>query len=194
MVKRNKFYALCLSSLALLISCESTEKVEEPAVQIEEPVIEQEEPQIDEEPVQEEDEFSRSTKEVDISVEEFNKDKRIILQIITELSDVMADKNYEKWLSYIDPESINYWSNPNNLKQASKRLPVKNLRLANLYDYFIFVFCPSRKGRTVDEIRYISLDSVKAVQVSDEVDVVYYNFVKINDKWMVKIPPLSSQE
>ena len=46
----------------------------------------------------------------------------------------------------------------------------------------------------MDEIRYISLDSVKAVQNSGDVDVVYYNFVKVDGKWMVKIPLLSSQE
>ncbi len=140
------------------------------------------------------DEYSRSTHEVKISVEEFNKDKREILQIIDELSLVMDGRNYGKWLEYIEPDSVTYWSNPNNLLRASKRLPIKGMRLSNLNDYFSYVFVPSRKGRDVDEIRYMSLDSVKAVQVSDEVDVVYYNFVKINGRWMVKIPPLSGQE
>ena len=52
------------------------------------------------------------------------------------------------------------------------------------------IFVPSRKNRTVEEIRYISRDSVKAVEVRDETDIVYYNFVKTNGKWLVRIPYL----
>ena len=108
----------------------------------------------------------------------------------------MTDYNFDGWLKYIDNESVQYWSNPKNLKNASKRLPYKNQALNNINDYFRLVFVPSRKGRSVEEIRYISRDSVKAVEVRDEEDgprdVVYYNFVKVNDKWMVKIPPLQS--
>lgn len=176
----------------MFFSCKSTEQKNNPPQKQEKAIgIEKEEKIGNQEP---DDEYSRSTHGVSISVENFNKDKREILKIIQELSQVMNDRDYDKWITYIEPESISYWSNPRNLSQASKRLPIKNLRLANLYDYFIFVFCPSRKGRTVDEIRYISLDSIKAVQVSNEVDVVYYNFVKVDGKWMVKIPPLSTQE
>ena len=63
--------------------------------------------------------------------------------------------------------------------------------LNNLYDYFRFVFVPSRRGRDVDEIRYISLDQIKAVQMREDQDVVYYNFIKVNGKWMVKLPTLA---
>ena len=57
---------------------------------------------------------------------------------------------------------------------------------------FVFVFVPSRKNQHVDEIRYISRDNIKAVQVRDSQDVVYYNFRKINNTWMISIPPLQS--
>ncbi len=135
------------------------------------------------------DEFNRSTNGVEISREEFNADKCDILQIIKELSVIMTKYDYSAWLEYIDPESVAYWSNQKNLLNASKRLPSKT-RLSNLYDYFRFVFVPSRKGRSVEEIRYISRDSVKAVQVRQDRDIVYYNFVRINGKWMVNIPEL----
>ena len=175
----------------LAFSCKSTDVPPAPVV---EPVIEEPAPEPEpEEPTEIDDEFSRSTQEVTITKEEFNADKAAILKIINELSSVMTDRNYNAWLTYIDPESITYWSNPTNLKQASKRLPVKGMKLANLNDYFTFVFVPSRKGREVDEIRYISLSSVKAVQNSDNQDIVYYNFVKVDGKWMVKLPPNQSQ-
>ena len=114
-----------------------------------------------------------------------------ILQIIKELSIIMSDYDFNSWMKYIDPESLRYWSNPRNLLNASKRLPSKT-RLSNLNDYFRYVFVPSRKGRSVEEIRYISRDSVKAVQPMQDRDIVYYNFVRINGKWMVNIPELQN--
>ena len=86
-------------------SCNST-KVKEP-----EPILQEEKapPVID-------DEYQRSTKEVsDVSYEEFQADKKIILQKIEELSVIMADYNYSEWIKYIDDNSISYWSNQSNL-------------------------------------------------------------------------------
>lgn len=137
------------------------------------------------------DEFGRSTQGVKITREEFNADKNEILQIIKELSAIMTSYDFNSWMSYIDPDSLKYWSNPRNLLNASKRLPSK-IRLSNLNDYFRYVFVPSRQGRSVEEIRYISRDSVKAVQPRNDRDIVYYNFVRINGKWMVNIPELQN--
>lgn len=137
------------------------------------------------------DEFGRSTQGVKITREEFNADKNEILQIIKELSEIMTSYDFNSWMSYIDPDSLRYWSNPRNLLNASKRLPSKT-RLSNLNDYFRYVFVPSRQGRSVEEIRYISRDSVKAVQPRKDRDIVYYNFVRINGKWMVNIPELQN--
>ena len=107
-----------------------------------------------------------------------------------ELSDIMAAGRYEAWLKFIDDESIRYWSNPKNLQRASKMLPVKGLRMNSLRDYFTYIYVPSRKGRKVDEIRYDSKTDVKAVQVSQDTDIIYYYFNKINGKWLVHIPPI----
>lgn len=162
----------------LLVSCKSTkvEQAKTPAAPSAEEIAAEEE-------------FTRSTNGVDISREEFNADKNEILQIIGELSNIMTDYDYESWLKYIDKDSINYYSNPKNLQNASKRIPGK-IKLSNLNDYFRFVFVPSRKGRSVEEIRYISRDSVKAVQVREDRDIVYYNFIRENSKWMVNLPEL----
>ena len=106
----------------------------------------------------------------------------------------MEKSDYESWLNYIEPDSIKYWSNIVNLSKAARRLPVdpkkplERPKLNNLQDYFKLVFVRSRKGRSVSEIRYISRDSVKAVQVEDDRDIVYYNFVRVNKNWMISIP------
>ncbi|MGP1565463.1 MAG: hypothetical protein ACTTHU_08570, partial [Treponema sp.] len=132
--------------------------------------------------------------DVDVTREEFSSDKKEILRIISELSQIMEKSDYESWLNYIEPDSIKYWSNIVNLSKAARRLPVdpkkplERPKLNNLQDYFKLVFVRSRKGRSVSEIRYISRDSVKAVQVEDDRDIVYYNFVRVNKNWMISIP------
>lgn len=177
-----KLFTVSVAALFILSSCKSTK----PA-----PVQEEEPEQPSQEQILEDEEFNRSTAGVEISREEFNADKNEILRIIGELSSIMTDYDYESWVSYISPASVEYWSNSKNLLGASKRLPQK-IRLSNLNDYFRYVFVPSRKGRSVEEIRYISRDSVKAVQVREDRDIVYYNFVREEGKWMVSLPELQN--
>ena len=168
---------------------EETVVIEEP-----EPVIPEPEPEP--EPISSNDEeYLRSTNNLDeastITKQEFNEDKAAILKIISELQVVMDTKDAKRWLTYLDPESINYYSNPVNLRNAQKKLPSKYLKLANISDYFFYVFIPSRKRSQVDEIRYISKTSIKAVQVKEDyTTVVYYYFTKINGKWLVHLPPV----
>lgn len=145
--------------------------------------------------LEDDEEYLRSINNLDISdsitKQEFNDDKTAILKIISELSHIMETKDSKKWLSYIDPESITYYSNPVNLRNAQKKLPTKNLALKNISDYFYYVFIPSRKRSQVDEIRYISKTNIKAVQVREDYStVVYYYFTKIDGKWLVHLPPV----
>lgn len=141
------------------------------------------------------DEYLRSTtnlKEDEIvTKEEFIDDKTQILQIISELNEIMAKEDTEAWLKRISPDSIRYYSNPANIRKAQKKLPNKTLQLNGIGDYFKHVFIPSRKRSNVDEIRYVSKNLIKAVEVKpDGSTVVYYQFVKINGKWFVHIPTL----
>lgn len=127
-----------------------------------------------------------------ISKDTFEDDRSTILAIIDELSVIMDKQNYKKWCTYIEPQSLEYWKKPAHLAKASSRLPVKGISLKNLEDYFHYVFIPSRKGHDVSQIRYISDESVKAVQVAeDESVVVYYNFIKVNNIWMVQLPEIN---
>lgn len=180
MKNTEKFLAVALfySAIFGFTSCASNKNIEN----LPEQQVEQEK----------DEEYVRSTQDFKVSVEEFRTDKSEILKIIDELSVVMATYDYNSWLTYIEEESKEYWSSPENLYKASKRLPNRNQKLSTLRDYFGFVFVPSRKGRSVEEIRYISRNVVKAVQVKENQDVVYYNFVKVDGKWLVRIPSLQS--
>lgn len=181
------FLSLCV------LSCKSTEQVEEtPSEKVVEPN------KVEKQSSEEDSEYRRSVgTEKNISLDTFNADKAAIVKKITELNAIMAKRDYNSWLKYIDPESQKYWSTPANLAKASEKLPkkLKGLKLRTLQDYFIYVFIPSRNGRTIDEIRYNSADSIRAVQVSKNEDgtnriVVYYNFVRQDGDWKVYLPRL----
>lgn len=192
------FTKLSLISVFAFLSCasapvEKTPQTEElPAEPV---VIEEPEPapvqEIEEEPVvieKTDDEYTRSTSAVSVSKEVFNEDKSRILNIIKDLDTYMKNMDYRGWISYLDSDSLNYWSKRQNLQKAANRLPKKGLRLNTIEDYFKFVFIPARAGHTVDEIRYETKSLVKAVQVQDNTDVVYYNFHKVNDQWKLVLP------
>ena len=138
-------------------------------------------------------EYERATQDLGgekISIETYEQDKKVILEKISELNIIMKDKNYKSWLNYIEKSSIDYWSMKTNLSAVSKQLPVKGLNLKTLEDYFNFVFIPSRMGRRIDEIRYLSSTSIKAVQIRNDDTIVFYNFKKIDDQWQVELPRL----
>ena len=177
---------------------EKIEKVplEEVAV-IEEvqPIIEEEEEVqlvIDDDPVISEidnDEYLRSTKKVsaeEISKEQFAKDKAEVLRKIEELQIIEETMDYESWINYISPDSIEFYSQPRHLIRTNK---LKTEVLNGLNDYFTIIFIPSRRDGKVEEIRYNSPTSIKAVEVPEPGKIVtYYNFVKVDGEWFVELP------
>ena len=184
-----KYCYILIASTLLLFSCAST-KVQEPLEKVEE-VSETEDIEIIEQ-TPEILEYERYTLNVDISYDEFNSDKNRILQIIDEMNEIIEKRDYNAWVTYLDMDSAVYWSKRPNLQKAASKLPVKGIKLQTLHDYFIYVFLQSRKGYTVDEIRYENRNLVKAVQVAQETDIVYYTFKKINDEWKLHLPELTN--
>ncbi len=138
-------------------------------------------------------EYSRSVSALGdktVSFDDFQRDKTDILAVIADLDKSMKNRDYTLWRSYLTPGSISYWSNKLNLQVIATKLPKKGIALRSLGDYFTNVFIPSRMGRNVNEIRYISRTEVKAVEVQDNKDIIYYEFEKINNRWLVKLPTL----
>ena len=100
----------------------------------------------------------------------------------------MEKEDVEAWLSYVDKDSKNFYSNPANIRKVNKKLPNKAIVLNGIGDYFKYVFIPSRKNREITEIRYISKTNTKAVQVNDDGSITrYYQFIKVNGKWYVQL-------
>ena len=166
-------------------------KKEEPREEVK-PALKKEEPPAPP-PVEDKnmEEYKRSVAEnTAIDYDTFAEDKKQILQIIEELIVIMKDGDDVKWRNYVEKSSIAYWSDASHLAAYSKKLPQKTVRMKTLKDYFKWVFVPSRKGQTIDEIRYISNENIKAVQVRDDKDIVYYYFRKENGKWKIYLPTM----
>ena len=185
-IKATALAAMAAAFMAFgFVSCESTK---------------QEKPAQTQAPTENDLEYQRSINKIEgnaVSIETFNADKAAIMKKIAELNAIMAKKDYNSWLKYISDDSKKYWSDTYTLSKAAEKLPKekKGVKLKNLNDYFIHVFIPSRAGRQIDEIRYNSAESVKAVQITKSEDgkiksVVYYNFVKESGDWKVELPPL----
>ncbi|MBR4790281.1 MAG: hypothetical protein IKX70_04175 [Treponema sp.] len=142
------------------------------------------------------DEYLRSIANLDgveaVSKKEFTDDKNEILEIISELALVMETQDTLSWLNYIDDESKEYYKNPVNLRKAQQRLRDKRIELKTIEDYFKYVFIPARRNSHIDEIRYVSKNHVKAVQIREDApDAIYYEFKKKSGKWLIYIPPVS---
>ena len=210
-----KIKILCISLLSLLLvfnffACKSTpEPVEQPEVKTEavkdqkkEPAKEkkhevQETVTVEDEPTltltieEEEDEYTRSVKAIEtnevITPDTFAEDKKAILETIAELDVIMKNKDYNRWLNYVTPQSIDYWKQKSHLQAVSARLPGNRIQLKTLEDYFNWVFRLSRQNARVDEIRYISSKLVKAVQVDGNKDTIYYQFEKQNGRWLISL-------
>ncbi len=202
MKKNTIFIIFCVTSL--FFSCKSTkienleEKVQSQSIETDEklssshPVSEHKTP-VEKVQSLEDLEYARSTANVSVSYEIFNDDKAKILELIAELNVIMNEMDYNGWEKYLDAESINYWSKRSNLQVASSRLPIKNIRLNSLRDYFIHVFLPSHKGYRIDEIRYETDSLIKAVQVAEEEnkDIVFYTFYKVDGGFKLHLPQLA---
>ena len=133
-------------------------------------------------------EYERSTAKVSVSQETFEADKKRILSMISDLDVYMETGDYKGWTNCLSEESRTYWSKPQNLRKAASKLPISGIKLNNMEDYFNYVFIPARKGRKVEEIRYVTETQVKAVQVDDDVDMVFYHFKKVDGKWRLFLP------
>ena len=184
-------FLLLASVILFLVSCESTDSASSEPQPVTEQVV-----QVKEEKKSSGDnaEYNKAVSKLSgetISINAYEADLAAIQAEIEELDSIMKARDFQKWQKHIEPASIDYWKNPSHLAKASSLLPQKNEKVKNLFDYFNKVFIPARVDHKVEHIRYISSTSVKAVQVKeDESEVVYYNFVKEKDKWMVQLPPL----
>ncbi len=170
--------ALLLIIVFPLFSCKSTPDTgnQEQAEVTPPAELKAEEPGV---PIQSEGYFDPST----ISREQYETEKTEIEALVEVLNAITSSKDYNRWLGYLSDEYREFYSNPDVLKAQTSRLPVKNLQLKNLKDYFNYVFVLSRQKCRVDDITYITPTRVKVIQKEPGKSLIIYNLEKFDGKW-----------
>ena len=119
-----------------------------------------------------------------------DSDKIEINRLLDDMSIIIEGRRFDDWLIYIDEDSKKYWSDPQNLKKAQDKIPIKGLNIKSLKDYFKYVFVPARRNHNVHEIRCISENRAKAVERYGNKDLIIYYLRKNSGRWQVTIPQL----
>ena len=114
--------------------------------------------------------------------------KKDIVDYVNELNNIIRRRDYREWTKRITGIYQRYLSSPENLERASQadRLKKNNIKLENLYDYFIHVVVPSRDHDRVDDIEFVKEDRVKAYTVDrNSRRLRLYELERSGDTWII---------
>jgi hypothetical protein len=106
------------------------------------------------------------------------------------LNAIIQAKDFEGWMTYLTPAYIVYYSDPVVLARLSESPVLKNngIVLHNLQDYFMQVVYRSRQNAHLDDIDFVSEDSIVAITLSPQGDrLVLYDLQRQNDSWKIGI-------
>jgi hypothetical protein len=119
--------------------------------------------------------------------EEYEETKKDLSELVSELNEIIAARNYSRWLEYLTDEYKEYYSDPEVLRGFNDAPVLKkyDIKLRSLKDYFNYVVVASRRNVQVDEIQAIGPDKVKAYMYVDGEPVVVYTLEKIGDEWKI---------
>ena len=161
------------------------EPVQQPAVQAAEPVqqppqqpiVQAEEPPQPEVPVY---------TQVIVSQEIFETTKTDIQQLVEDLNRIIRASNYNSWLTYLSDEYRNRLNSREFIEDLKVRYPAFRTRINNARDYFNFVVVPSRANDKVDDIEFITENSVTAYTLDNHGNrLILYHLENINNKWKI---------
>jgi hypothetical protein len=153
-MKRSIFYMLF--PLLVILSCGSEPKAEpgKPPAPVEE---------LTPEPTAE-----QGFDPLSISQEVFDSTKVDIKNFIENLNQIIRNKNYDAWISYLGSEYFSRISSRQFLDQVSAQPSMKSrsIKLNTAKEYFTLVVVPSRANARVDDIEFITQTRVKALTVA----------------------------
>ncbi len=128
------------------------------------------EPQAEEasaEVLEDENEIVAIVDSVVITMQDFRQTKSEIEAVVEDLNQITKERDYSRWLDYLDPAYRKTLSDRSYLEQISNSLPQalkdRRVRLTTLKDYFDYVFVPSRQNIRVDDIQFITPSRVYVI-------------------------------
>ena len=114
-------------------------------------------------------------------------DAKILIQ---KLNAIIQAKDFEAWKTYLTQAYIVYYSDPIVLARLSESPILKSngIVLRNLQDYFLQVVYRSRQNARLDDIDFVSEDSIVAITLGPQGErLVLYNLERQRDSWKIGI-------
>ncbi len=115
--------------------------------------------------------------------------------VIADLTRLIAEQDYDGWLSYLTQEYVAKTSDPDFLSRASHSgvLQKSGIVLRSLKDYFEHVVVRSRIQASLDDINFVDATHVKALTIVEGRPVILYYLVQEGGRWKVGIWPADQQ-
>ncbi|MDR1144341.1 MAG: hypothetical protein LBK77_09040 [Spirochaetaceae bacterium] len=163
-MKRSYIALIALLCLAGSCADKPAPKRPEPSVPAPEPAQSVPPPPVSSAPAVPEPVFDPSS----ITQEEKDTAKLEIQRLIQRLNGIIRARNYDTWVSYLDPGYFAAINSPEYLNRVSQSavLVKQKIVLTSAEDYFNHVVVPSRTNDRVDDIEFISQNRVKAYTIN----------------------------
>lgn len=123
--------------------------------------------------------------DITITKKDYDKTKSEIERVVDALNKVTASKDYTRWRTFLSREYIEYYSSPDVLKNVSDSLPIKTIKLHSLFDYFKYVFVPSRQKVRVDAIKFLTPTRVNVEMNTPSGKLLVYILEKSSGGWFL---------
>lgn len=135
----------------------------------------------------EEAEDSVADEAYEMGEEEYQETKKDLSELVEELNQIIANRNYQEWLTYLTDEYKDYYSNPEVLQEYSDAplLRKYDIKLRSLKDYFNYVVVASRRDVHIDDIKALSENKVRAYMIVNNEPIVVYTLEKVDDQWKI---------
>lgn len=177
-----RVFVILVAAVLLLLAC-ATEPVKDDGKPAQPKVVEQP-TATDEKPVEQpqgqafvasEDLYRRTFAEVQV--------------VIAALTRIIADGDYDQWLTYLTADYVRTSSSSEFLADASSSgvLKKNGIVLRSLRDYFNHVVVLSRLQALLDDITFVDATHVKAITRIQDSPVILYYLVREDGRWKVGI-------
>jgi hypothetical protein len=182
------FFGSCASKPETPVEIPVTTQTETtPAITEPVPVTSQDPTPVVNEPVTETpqtDEVIAQFDTVTITKKTFENTKTEMQVVVDKLNKITLDRDYKSWLEWLSEEYYRTYSDPVTLETVSASLPIKNIKLRTIKDYFNYVFVPSRQNMRVDDIQFISPTRVYVImEITPKSPAAIYILEKTDEGW-----------
>ena len=125
------------------------------------------------------------------TVELYKKTFNEVQAVIAELTRIIAEGDYNQWLTYLTTDYVGRTGSPAFLDEASQAgvLKKNGIVLTNLQDYFNNVVVRSRLQAKLEDINFVDATHVKAITRVQGAPVILYYLVQEDGRWKVGILP-----